>query len=66
MKKINIKWTVIPSETPLHSYIIEKVDLFTGVEYKFGPIPDVLIGETLHELRESKKQMIGSVLNNMR
>jgi hypothetical protein len=56
---VTVTWKVEPSDYLGHSYIVErKLSPIFDDAVKYGPIPDVLIPEVLHEFEQSRKIMM--------
>lgn len=57
-------------EYPLHSYITSKTKDADGVimsnAIKYGPVPDVLVPEFMHELKESWSSSMDSAFSYLR
>ena len=49
--KASLKYKILPSDA-LHSYIELQKSYEPGTIIKYGPIPNVLVPEVLHEIQE--------------
>jgi hypothetical protein len=62
---IKIRYEVKKTDIPDHSVIVLKED-FGNSEIHYGPIPDVLIGEVLREIKESRKKMLEDCVKRLK
>lgn len=63
--KVTVTLKIVPSEISDHSYIVENQEPnLTGEVIKYGPIPDVLVNEVLHELQESRRILFETLIED--
>lgn len=68
--KITMFYTMIPSEDyPGHSYVRSEVRKengeLVGTGTMYGPVPDVLVDELIHEIKTGFQTSVNSTINNL-
>lgn len=62
---LTYRWEVKKSDTPSHSIVVEVDRCFPNRTVEYGPIPDVLVAELIHELKTSRKQAVQAMVDRL-
>lgn len=62
---LTIRWEVHKSEIPEHSYVREVDSCFHNRFIEYGPVPDILVAEVIHELRTARREAIKYTVDSL-